>query len=579
MPSKVAWLRGRALAAIQGAAGGLLLGFLLGTPPAAEAQVRPPTQRTTPGIAIQDRARLPTPPRRPSLARWMELYTQHGHDVDSLRAALAAERVRPLVDRICVVSGTHPAQVECEPLQDFLRNVWMRPESDMAFLNLAFNDAWERLGGAPGGGDLLYCGGATDDRFTHVMPRGRGSQGARVVARGTGPQKPSLAETSAMVDSCRGAQRASASRGLGGLYTPGSEGYRRAVGHAQAFLTGIAQSCDASVPTGFGREQLEWGGGQRRIDTAGDAMATGAGLTATIAQAAHSPADLVACAGAAAGGSKGACAAAVGGLVATGVGAVAQADGLTNEPSEIVQAFGLAADVLGGVLSAVALAGASSAAAAVLPAVGVATGVAAAGTAAQRYVLNPIYDRAVDRQTDWYASREPQSAPTPPTSDGAGDGRAPAGARPGTFIPAEDGKPSCKQLAERADRFNAYCSHAGNEWQSYDCMLFVARLNGCADPGVIRPAPGEDYQCTRPESAAEQWQAQCEQTERGRGLIGRPGGVTATASPRIATGAVRSCGQLARDRFDLDQRMRAQICTRVLTDDPSGYCSGLAGRP
>jgi hypothetical protein len=60
MSLKVAWLHGRALADIQGAAGGLLLG----APPAAEAQVRPPTQRTKPEITIQDRARLPTPPRR-----------------------------------------------------------------------------------------------------------------------------------------------------------------------------------------------------------------------------------------------------------------------------------------------------------------------------------------------------------------------------------------------------------------------------------------------------------------------------------------------------------------------------------
>ena len=123
-------------------------------------------------------------------------------------------------------------------------------------------------------------------------------------------------------------------------------------------------------------------------------------------------------------------------------------------------------------------------------------------------------------------------------------------------------------MGAAAARFNAYCSQPGNDWQSYDCMSYVARLNGCADPGLVQPAPGEDYQCSAPRNDAATQQTACEHHEKLKGLLSRTisGGDTSNAG---------QCRQAGLDAADLKQRQRAQLCTRVSVNDGGGICSSI----
>ena len=43
-------------------------------------------------------------------------------------------------------------------------------------------------------------------------------------------------------------------------------------------------------------------------------------------------------------------------------------------------------------------------------------------------------------------------------------------------------------------------SHKKN-WKTYDCASYVAAMDGCPDPAVVRPQPDDDYVCAGPVDA------------------------------------------------------------------------------
>jgi hypothetical protein len=502
--------------------------------------------------------------RRQYVEVFQRLYDRHRNDPEGLQRALLAERITPLVGRLCLVPGMFGGKVECRPLREMLqRNLQLNP-ADLAVLDLAFNDLWERLGGSIGGGDILACGGADPLSVTHLLTRSRPVQGAKVTEQSRGvPGRPGLNDSAAMIDQCRGAQTASARAGLGDLYTPGSPGYRRAVQNAQAFLASVGATCEQQQqnPANWGRNQLATDT-QDKSTIDGKTVAAGASAAHNFAQGVKASTEVVQHCGAAP--NPVGCGAAVYGVVSSLAGVAADADSLNDNPNPALQGASNVGSIVGMVVT---IASTSSTAGitlgAIFPVLASLSGGIALGTA-----LEGPLDRAFLK--DWHERRadaaweKKYGSPTAPIRSPGGGGGAPAG-QPGMKRPAEDGKPDCKALAAAAERFNAYCSQPGNDWRSYDCMIFVARLNGCADPGLIRPAEGGDYECSAPQSSAAQREAECQRTQKLRDMLSRPGG----------TGERGVCASPSSMQFDLDQRMRAQLCTRILTDDPNGMCSGV----
>jgi len=528
---------------------GLALTLALGLPVvAAEAQVKPPVQRTLPGMKPVTKLERPAP-ARPSLARFEQLYVQSKGDVTRLRELLVAERVNAKVQRLCYVPGRFNQPVVCRPLGEIMQKELGRGPADRAFLSFGFNDIWEQMGGDPAGGDLLSCGGASAGAMTNVQPFAspRAAQGK------SGWTTPAAPQAQAMTDSCRNAQKASISAGLGALYVPGSEGYRRAVGNAQGFLASVGESCNAPVSGGLGREQISTGG-QAKL-TGGEAANVVASTTKNIVDGAETAANL----GANCAKGKTSCAVAVTGAVTAVVGIAATGDQLTSEQNETLQMASTAGDIVGGVIAF----GTTSASA-----TGFATVMPVASAAFAGFALGSVIEQGLDSTLDPLRVNLADAIWEAQYGSSQGTAPSPSGIRKGTMRPGEGGKPSCEEMAARAARFNAYCSQPGNNWQSYDCMLFVARLNGCADPGVIRPAPGEDFQCSPRTTMGDEHRLQlaCQQSDKLRGLLGNPG------TPGGNTGR---CEPIGVSRSDLDRRMREGICTRALTDDPNGFCDPM----
>lgn len=501
--------------------------------------------------------------KRPSRDHFVRLVQANRGDAPAMRRAFENADIRLAVRRICKVTGNHPSRVSCVDTESVLDQLQLSP-SDRQIFRLGLNDFWEASGGAAAGGDLTACGGATADSLTALIPTSGGSSGPSIGSSGSsksgksgGGQVLTGTAASSKMSACSASQRAGVTGGLG-LYTPGSPGYRAAVGNAQSFLGGIAGSCRES-----GNSMVAAPSGSSQPMTAGGALSWVAGATADLAGAM----DDVLKAGAACAGGAGSCAGGVAkALISAGVSAAA--DG-----SELVGAEGTAVDIIDGVstgldiVSAIvtvteaAAAGTAAVAASevVLPAMVVAAGAVAIGTPIGNAIAgaaDPLYVAAADfiNGVDTSTTKTDSTKPSKPAAGG------------GASRPTGDGRPSCSEMADRAAAFNAYCSQPGNDWQSYDCMLFVARLNGCADPGLVRPVPGEDFQCSAPRSEAAKQQAACEQRDKLRGML--------SSRPSDA-GSASKCRAVGTSRANLQQEHRANLCTHVSVDDASGFCDGI----
>lgn len=548
-----AWIEGLVAFAL-----GAIMLVVTVAPMQAAAQIRPPTQRVVPKVQVPTRIARQMAPARPSLARFLQIYDLSKGDVSKLRNLLVAENVNAKVQRLCYVPGQFQASVVCRSLGEIMIKDMKREGPDQAFLNFGFNDLWEQLGGGAGSGDLLACGGASAGSMTNL--RAHSNSGAPAPTGGSKAgvwASPGAASAQSMVDSCRSAQKAGISAGLGSIYVPGSEGYRRAVGNAQTFLSGIGDSCGATVSGRLGQEQIS--NSDQAVLTGGETATVLSSATNNLVQGVES----VAVVGSQCAKGKASCAIAVTNVVTAAVGTAATGDLLSADRNDTLQTASAVGDVVGGVTAFVVEGGLTGAAAS--------TGFATAMPVASAFFAGLAVGGAIEGILD--STLDPLRVGLADAlweaENGPAQERSPIGIHKGTTRPAEDGKPSCEAMAERAARFNAYCSQPGNNWQSYDCMLFVARLNGCADPGVIQPAPGEDFHCSAGATRAQQWQLACQNRAKLGSLLGNPGSANASAS---------QCAPIGVSRTDLDRQLRERVCTRALTDDPNGFCGAAMQR-
>lgn len=522
-----------------------------------------------------------TPSSRPARRQFLNLLVEANGNADAFRRGLVAANIQLKVQRICHVFGGYPSAAACARTSDVINDLQRSP-ADVALFNLAMNDLWETLGGAPAGGDLNTCGGRAALSVTNLTtgPSSGGSAAALTgfaagasTKGGASAQAVSGSVAAAKTNDCRNAQKAGLGGGFGTRNVPGSPAYRQAVANTQSFLTNAGAMCrDGSSSNLVASPGGAGGGGM----TAGDAAVWLAGATADLAGAVDTAGEVMD------GCSKGKASCAVG-LVGAALSAVGDANELLGNDgamADAVEIAGAAADVAGAAVAISAELGAATATVAVADMVLPALAVAAAGYAVGTPIGNGLailldssyvtIADAIWEQQNGDPTKPAQGTPktppstNPPATDPPATTPPAAAARPGVSRPAEDGR-SCDDIAARAARFNAYCSQPGNDWQTYDCMSFVAQLNGCADPALVNPAPGEDFQCSSPQSDRAKTQAACEQHATLRGLLER----------RTPDGSVSSrCAALGSNLSNFKQRQRQQLCQRVNVEDPNGFCSG-----
>lgn len=554
----------------------MLLSTALAVSLAARAQIAPPQgplakPTVDPQLVARLNAARAIPANRPTLSLFVGMLESAGRDRAALRRQVEAAAPVLKVQRICHVFGGYSSRVACVSANELVNSLGLSTV-DRNLFNMALNDLWERAGGAVSGGDINTCGGRSIRSVTNVTTGPGGSSGGMPAAMATrsGGKAGSVATqmlsggaASGKVAACRSAQTSGMADGLGFRHVPGSPGYRAAVTQAQTFLGSIGSACRESgngliAADAAAASTGQPADGQSAVGTAGGALSWLAGTTTDLIGAMGAAADVMdGCS------SPGKC---VVGAAGAAIGLVADANDLVGNTDGLaakIKAADTLMDVIGGVVelagAATAGAGAVAVADAVLPGLAVfalATTIGEPVGKALANVLDPAYVAINDLAQGVNNVGPPASSP-PPSKPTAGGG---------VGLPAEGGR-SCDAMAQRAAAFNAYCSQPGNDWQSYDCMSFVARLNKCADPGLVQPVPGEDFQCSGRRSEAAKRQFACEQQERLRGML---------SSGIAGTGSISRCAQLGQQVANLQQRFRQRICTQAQSGD-AGSTGGIGG--
>jgi hypothetical protein len=609
---------------------GLMLGGALAGPGShLEAAPLPPTKRPfLPPIVIPHATR----PSRDLLRKLLA----DSKTAAQFRLALIDAKIPTRVQRVCFVSGGYPANAKCVSVRDLEVQDWRLVASDQSFIDLAFNDLWDMLGGAPGGGDLVGCGGSQRGSLTDWLavpttassspPLSRpGSPGGKIGVGSLLERSPATtqliggSELAAMTSACRDRQTAGIRAGLGEI-TPEDPAYQRAVEGAVTAMNEAAASCHDSnngMISNPGATSGSPGGGS------GTGGASGGGDPGGTSGGNSPPGGGGSGTGGAGGGTGGA--GGGGGSPGTGSGGSGGAPSTggtsgTHEQTTAAQAltavatvtkdlfgaldaigkwasgctstakcaanavwslFGLAVDSTGAVshdktVAAVgnaatvadgALAVASAAGSTAAPAAGFAVltdtvlPVLAVFSAAYT-IASPLGEAIADARAE--AQYYEDEGLTPPWQGAASPRPAPHRSALETPAPGPSGfdQPTCAQMQSRWQAFQAYCSQPGNNWQSYDCMLAVARLNGCADPGVVLPVPGEQYTCVPRcvDQACRRQRAQqaCELGARQRGLVSQP-------DPDAA--GPGSCSYFMQGALDVEASMQSRLCEHA--SDPS----------
>lgn len=536
--------------------------------------------------------------RRPDLDRLKQIVARHPGDIAGIRRELAGLDVTLRVRDFCTV--TQHDRVSCVDLDALIKSE-LPGSADQNMLRLALNDALDVLGKDGGGAmdTLAACSNAHGDGFTDVFAVGGGPQiggpsGPLDVKTLAGRAKPDFGDISAtlsgsaagsMVKRCRDAQMGRIRSQLGQA-TPGDPGYQKAVDNAVSGMDAAAAQCRdgngaiALDPSGDGSgaakkpdktpdgsaapkpgEGGEAGGKEGEKRNPGDTVVAAMNVAKGIAEVILNAAETAAHPGSA--------------LAKTVVSAVATAGSATGvvANSETAENVARAADVTTAVVELAAAAPAHAAGTAAVVGFDLALPVAAAGAggyAAERLV-NAATGGAIDRAavdavgavSDWYFNR---------TND------IPSGKGGGTRLPnpTGDGKPSCADLQARWNAFKSYCSQPGNNWRTYDCAVFVAKMNGCADPAIINPGPEGDYSCRArcgrgitSSTCTEDAVAACEAREKLKGQLAQP--------VRDGNGKVASClnyyNGLAGLRGQLVTTIKKKLCERAQGD----FCDGTSG--
>jgi hypothetical protein len=570
---------------------------------------------------------------RPWLLKYTQIVAAYKGDLALVTKALADLRVEEKVKKICYASPRK--SVSCIAVGDVLNKEVLHP-ADRSLLQLALNDLLNVVG-APEGADVLtLCGDSTNSGVTHLIPikaEVGSSPSALLDSLQPGPRGVSkqsrLARTwslsggraDTLTSACRDAQGRSIQAGLG-AYTPGDPGYRDARENAVAAMDAAVQNCkdsgssifpadpagdsSATPPTGTDAnpdtsrtDNADESGTDASAngDSGGEAARQQNALEAIVSvlNLALGTAETII---EAVGPSMGMSGSASPVSVAVGVvGAVAGAAGLAgNETAETVGNTAQVVSTLttvskvvsAGQLKAVVSSEAAATTAGVVSAEAALFPVLAAGFGGYAAVrlANTVTDGRVDRKAvDAFGVLA--------DAKWRSDNAAPAGGDVKRPVPGgvEGGKPLCAAMQANWQRFKNYCSQPGNNWRTYDCMLFVARLNGCADPALINPGPNGDYACAsrcpalkglarsakrsvEGEAGAgtcqqERLVAACEAEERRKGVeTGRAG---------AQTGGRSGCKDSAAGVVNLQQQLKELVlkdmCQRV-----SAGSNGLCGR-
>lgn len=575
--------------------------------------------------------------RRPDAERLATLLKSAQHDKRKFLALIAAEKVRLRARQLCFVSAQD--RVACLDLEEFVTSEFGNV-ADENFMRMALNDMTAVMGEVPGADTLAACGGAGLS-LTHLLPTDTGpaEPGPPAGAGGTpnlgsigppakgggsaGRGAPSLWEPSgALKDTilgrCRAAQM-SAIEGRLGEVSPRNEGWDRAVSSATSAMDAAVAACREST-TGPVSNPGAGGGGADAAPTpapatpsAPDGTPDGTAGAGSPQPPAPTPADdgkgtaKMSAPDAvmwALNESLGAASVLVsaasnpGAAVVGAIGVVAGAGQLSGDAETaefaghvgtVSQLAGFAFDAVEAVETGAAAAGAE----AVLPV----AGAFFAGYGATRLV-NEATDGAVDRAAVDVAGAVSDAIFN---LSNFGSISGPKGSR---SRPSDDsGRSRCQKARDAWKRFKEYCSQPGNDWHTYDCMIFVARMNGCADPGVVNPAPGEDFTCTARcggspvatysgdarakgiaigsgtftgfssggASCEERRQAVCEQTEKLRNMLSTP-----SSEGRRITCAERASSQ-AQLQAELKLYARKKICERA--NDPDFCSTPVPGGP
>jgi nucleoid-associated protein YgaU len=121
----------------------------------------------------------------------------------------------------------------------------------------------------------------------------------------------------------------------------------------------------------------------------------------------------------------------------------------------------------------------------------------------------------------------------------------------------------CEKQSEWWERFSNRCAQVS--WKTYECASFVAMLNGCPDPALVRPSPDGDFECRRPLSEAERAKlaaiVRCEMQGKFYGIAGENRDVVCVDPYQFTQDVERWKNEV----------WSKKVCDRIIVD--SGQCA------
>jgi hypothetical protein len=482
---------------------------------------------------------------RPTFTTLQQLSAATGGDIANLPRLLRAGRVASQLDRVCAVAGENA--VTCSTVDDIERFLELAPE-DGKLMRLGLNDIMGGIGLPATDQTLFLClGGGPQVGRTQFgslpgtggglatpsrMQPGGAPRGPRAFTASAGASVPSHVPSSADRSAMSGRCASGLRTGSFGGGRRGTRAEANAVSGAVGFMDRATSQCrDETSPIaddadGTGIPDSTGSSPTDSTPPATDstppatpASAPTSGPTGNAGEQAVSNVNMWL--GLWAGGTELVAAIGTGniaGAILAVGGLVGNADQLagdgtaTDSTSGAAQAVGNASTVTSLVVTVATQGGAIVGAGTAIAAVGVASGTLALVVPATRWAdeKSGFGDWAVNKAVGW--------------KENSAEYRQQYGLDSKRPAPGVDGRMTCDEARAAWERFKAYCSQAGNNWQTYDCAKFIARMNRCSDPGVVNPGPEGDYVCRGKATERDKAIAQCEQARRKHDLIARPTG-------------------------------------------------------
>jgi len=518
--------------------------------------------------------RLPTRAPAGRTARQLhstaELAAAVGGDIRRLPAVLRSSEVVSSLRRICAVSS--PERVTCSSVDEIARFLRLQP-SDEKLMRLGLNDFVAGLG-LPGTDQTLFMcmgqGTLGPAQFGSTGGGGLSAPAAMSLGGARGPSTftagqglsaathaPAMGDRSAMSRQCGSSARTS---GIFGAASATNQNYQRAVSAAVAVMDQAMGQCResgmsrvATQPAGSTttpaagttdqpKDDKPKNSGEQAIDNVTTWFSVWAGATELVVAVAEGniPGAILGVAG-----------------VAGDADNIAADGTATGETNEVVQAAGTTSTVTSLVVTALTEGTSAVAAGTAIAAVGAAAGTLAVVVPATRWADEKT--GFGDAVVNWAVSRT-ENSDAYKQQYGIRDGPA----------PGETDKLTCAQMQAAWQRFRDYCSQPGNNWQTYDCAKFVARMNGCADPATVNPGPNGDYVCRAKASKREKAIQACEAQRKKTDMIAQ------RTSDMRRPSCASAVDQLGSARANAQAIFRERQCTKANPGDEGPICPGAA---